>query len=302
MANAYGDLIKMIKNAESAKTPGEEFIADLSRCIQMSKEKRTPSKTIKPSSLAGCFRNQWFMLQGATSDVGLLEKAESISIQDSGNDIHNRLQNYCQAADGLNIPIVWCDPTKEAERAASMGINTTIKRKDGNELLCHNSDYNCNFKCDGIIEYKGVKYILEIKSEEYYKFNTRVCVEHNHEYQAVMYCICFGIDRVMFVYQDRNLCLKKAYVVVVKQEFVDEIKARIEHILLYDKTNTCPPKEKTKCTYCHYKQSCKRIGDTVAYTIDELKVVQSKILLAERREADRIKDLLEVPADGEKVE
>jgi CRISPR/Cas system-associated exonuclease Cas4 (RecB family) len=291
MANAYGDILKMIKNAEAAKTPGEEFVADLSRCVQLSKEKRVPSRSIKPSSLGGCFRNQWFMLQGAQMDVGLLEKAENIAIQDSGNDIHNRIQNYCQAAEGLHIPIVWCDPTEEANRAASMGINTTIKRKDGNELLCHNSDYNCNFKCDGIIKYKDVKYILEIKSEEYYKFNTRVAAEHTHEYQAVMYCICFGIDRVMFVYRDRNLCMTKAYVVVVTDEFKAEVKARIAHILLYDKTNTCPPKEKDKCTYCHYKQLCKKLGDTEAKTVDDLKLIDAKAQLAERRAKEK--------ADGE---
>jgi CRISPR/Cas system-associated exonuclease Cas4 (RecB family) len=151
-----------------------------------------------------------------------------------------------------------------------MGIRTIIKRRDVNELLCYNEDYRCSFKCDGIIKYKSVKHILEIKTEEYYKFNTRIRPEVKHEYQAVLYCLCFGIDRVMFLYEDRNLTFRKAYQVIVPQTQMDEAKDRITLILAYADSKTTPPKEKDKCTYCNYKQACKKVGDTQAFTVEEL--------------------------------
>jgi len=287
MANAYSDILKMIKDVEAAKTPGEEFVVDLNRYIQLSQPKYTPSRSIKPSSLGGCFREQWFMLQGADQDVGALADPGLIGMGQHGNDRHNHLQNACQDAKNYNIPIIWCDPEDEVKRAQSMGIHTVIKRRDGNELLCHNSDYNCNFKCDGIIIYKGIKYILEIKTEDYFKFISRIAPVDKHEFQAAMYCICFGIDRTMFLYEDRNYLVKKGFVSVVPETFRSEVDSRTKHILLYNGTNTVPPKEKGKCTYCRYKQRCKLLGDTVVNTIEELTVKKSKILLAERREAEK---------------
>lgn len=270
MGNPYSDLLKTIKSAEKAKTVGEQFIADLNRYFQLSKEAYIPSKTIKPSGLGGCYREQWFILRGAERDVGKLETAENITIQKSGNDTHNRIQNACQDAKSYNIDIVWCDPEEEAKRALAEGINTIIKRKDGNELLCYNEDYNMNFKCDGIILYRGKKYILEIKSEEYFKFNTRIRPEGKHEFQATAYGICFGIDNVMFVYEDRNLTFRKGYEVTISEEFKTIVKERIKIILAYNKAEITPPKEKDKCTYCSYKQICRKIGDTDAMLYDEL--------------------------------
>ena len=267
--NPYKDLLKTINSLEKAKTVGEQFVADLNRSIQLSKEKHTPSKTIKPSGLGGCLRQQYLILQGAEIDVGVLEPAENITIQQSGNDRHNRLQNACQEAHNYGVDIIWCDPEEIVKLAQQKGINTTIKRRDGNELLCHNSDYNTNFKCDGIIIYKGIKYILEIKTEEYGKFNCRVAPEPMHEFQGGMYAICLGIDRVMYLYEERNLTFRKAYEVIITDKIKKEVMDRIKITQLYSDKGKVPPKEK-KCTYCHYKQECKKLGNTIAYTIDEL--------------------------------
>lgn len=272
--NPYKDLLKTIQAAEKAKTVGEQFVADLNRYIQLSNEVYIPSKTVKPSGLGGCMREQWLILNGADMDVGILEKPEDITIQQSGIDRHNRLQNACQDAHNYGIDIIWVDPEEEISRINTMGINTIIKRRDGNEVLCYNADYRASFKCDGIIIYKGLKYILEIKTEEYGKFNCRVAPEPKHEYQAAMYCLCFGIDRVMFLYEDRNLTFRKAYEVKVTEEFKNTVKERIEHIILYSDKKQVPPKEKTKCSYCKYKQACKKYGETRPISIEELKAME----------------------------
>lgn len=268
--NPYKNLLKTIQSVEKAKTVGEQFVADLNRYIQLSKKVDIPSKTVKPSGLGGCLRQQWLILQGADLDVGILEKAEDITIQQIGNDRHNRLQNACQDAHNYSIDIIWVDPVEEINRINQLGIKTRIKKRDGNEVLCYNEDYNASFKCDGIIIYKGLKYILEIKTEEYGKFNCRVSPEPKHEFQAVMYGLCFGIDRVMFLYEDRNLSFRKAYSINISEQFKKEVEQRIKLILTYNEKKKIPPKEKNKCTYCKHKQSCKKYGDSCAYTIEEL--------------------------------
>lgn len=268
--NPYKDLLKTIQAAEKAKTVGEQFVADLNRSIQLGKKEHTPSKSVKPSALGGCFREQWLILQGVEKDVGILEKPEDITIQQSGNDRHNRLQYACQDAKNYGVDIIWCDPEEEARRAYSQGIKTIIRRRDGNELLCWNEDYEASFKCDGIIIYRGIKYILEIKTEEFMKFNSRIGPEIKHEFQAGMYSICFGIDRVMFLYEDRNLTFRKGYEVIVTDIYKNAVKERIAHILAYRDKNKMPPKEKTKCTYCKHKQACKKLGDTFALSYEEL--------------------------------
>lgn len=272
-ANPYKDLLNIIKSKEKAQTVGEQFVADLNRYFQLSKEVYVPSKTIKPSGLGGCLRQQWLILQGADRDVGVLEKAEDITIQQIGNDRHERLQNACQDAKNYGINIIWCDPEEEARLAQSKGINTVIKRRMGNELLCYNEDYNASFKCDGIIIYQDKKYILEIKTEEYGKFNCRYGPEPKHTYQAALYSLCFGINRIMFLYEDRNLTFRKGYEFIVTDQFKQTVKDRIELILAYDKTNIAPPKEKDKCTYCYYKQACKTYGNTNPYSLEELKQI-----------------------------
>lgn len=256
--NPYKDLLRMINKTTKAQTLGEQFVADIDRYFQLSKEVYVPSRTIKPSSLGGCMRQQWLILIGADMDVGKLEDANMVTIQQSGNDRHKRLQFACQDAHNFGVDLEWLDPAKEVEKANSMGIKTHIKRRDGYELLCYNEDYNTSFKCDGIINYKSTKMILEIKTEDMYKWDARVTVEPKHEFQAYLYALCFGIYHVMFLYEDRNLTRRKAYHVEVEQAQLAPVKERIHTILDYKNKNVAPPKETNKCTYCNYHQACKK--------------------------------------------
>lgn len=260
-SNVYKDIIKLINTSNTPKSLGEQFVADVNRYFQLSKEVYTPSKTIKPSSLGGCLREQFFILMGVERDPGKLEDPNMVTIQQSGNDRHNRLQNACQDAKNYHLPIVWLDPEKEVAMANQLGIRTRIKRRDGNELLCYNEDYHMNFKCDGIIKYQNIKMILEIKTEEHFKWLARVCADPKHEYQAISYSLCFGIDNVMFLYENRNLTNRKAYHVSVNEEQKKQVSDRVKTLLQYKNNLIVPEKNKNKCTYCNYKQACRKTGD-----------------------------------------
>jgi CRISPR/Cas system-associated exonuclease Cas4 (RecB family) len=260
-SNPYRDIIKMVNKNNTPKSLGDQFASDLDRYFQLSKEVYVPSKTVKPSGLGGCMRSQFFIIMGVERDPGKLEDASMVTIQQSGNDRHNRLQYACQDAVNFNLPIVWLDPEEEVRKAQILGINTVIKRRDGNELLCYNSDYNMNFKCDGIILYQSIKMILEVKTEDHFKWSARVCVDPKHEYQGISYSLLFGIDNIMFLYENRNYTTRKGYHVSVTEEQRQSIKGRISEVLEYSKKLIVPPKEKTKCTYCDYKQKCKKYPD-----------------------------------------
>lgn len=265
------DLFSFLKNVERSHTIEEQFLNDLDKVIQLSKKVHKPSKSIKPSALGGCFREQWFMLTGAEADPAKNDSADNITITESGNDRHNRLQNHIQSAQSYGVPIEWLDPEEQVKQVQKTSLNTIVKRRDGNEVLCWSSDYQTSFKCDGIIRYRGIKMILEIKTEDHFKWIQRFGPEPKHEFQAALYSLCLGIDHVMFLYENRNYTTRKAFKVTVTDEFKTQVKQRIEYILLYKETNKVPPKEKGKCTYCKYKGACKTTGDSKLFTMKELK-------------------------------
>lgn len=272
--NPYKDILNMVRKTAEEKPFQEQFVDDIDKYFQLSKDKYVPSKSIKPSSLGGCLRMQYFILTGAPMDVGKLDNPSMITIMQSGNDRHERLQYACQDATNYSIPIVWLDPVEECAKAQSMGLNTIVKRRDGNEVLCYNKDFEASFKCDGIILYKDIKMILEIKTEEHFKWLARIGPEPAHEYQAMFYSLLFGIDKVMFLYENRNLTTRKAYFVEVTQAQRDTVKERILAVQTYRNTQTVPPKDenKNKCTYCNYKINCRKFGkEAVKLNVEEAK-------------------------------
>lgn len=265
------DLFSFLKNVEKSHTIEEQFLSDLDKVIQLSKKQHKPSKSIKPSSLGGCFREQWFMLIGEEPDPSKNDSANNITITESGSDRHSRLQNHIASAQLYGVPIEWIDPEEQVQKVQKTSLNTIVKRRDGNEVLCWSEDYQTSFKCDGIIRYRGITMILEIKTEDHFNWIQRFSPEPKHEFQAALYSLCLGIDHVMFLYENRNYTNRKAFKVTITDEFKAQVKQRIEYILLYKETNKVPPKEKTKCTYCRYKGACKAIGESKFYTIEELK-------------------------------
>ena len=259
MGNGYKDIIKMINKTSGPKSIEEQFVGDVDRTIQVYSSGRTPSRTIKPSMLGGCKRQQVFVLLGANSDVGLLEEASFVRIGECGTDSHVRLQNACISAEGFKRPIIWIDPEEELKEAQSKGISTIVKQRQGNEVKCYNKRFNMSFMCDGIIQYHNLKMILEIKTEDHFKWIKRFSAEPKHKYQAICYSLCFGLNDIMFLYENRNYCTHKAFHIAITEEQKETVINEIETILKYAKDKIIPDKEK-KCTYCKYKQACRHYG------------------------------------------
>ena len=67
----------------------------------------------------------------------------------------------------------------------------------------------------------------------------------------------------MFLYENRDNCDKKAFLLHVTEEMRNELVAKIEECDGYV-TNLIPPPKpevsKKTCSYCNYKQACKKAG------------------------------------------
>ena len=121
-----------------------------------------------------------------------------------------------------------------------------------------------SFLCDGIIKYKNHYYILEIKTESSNKFFQRKGVDPSHYQQATAYSLAFGINEVIFLYENRDTLDKKAFLFPVTDEMRMDLIGYIEECDSYLKKLKVPPKPenvaKKTCSYCNYANQCRKDG------------------------------------------
>lgn len=266
---SFKDLAKLINNASKDKTPAEEFLEKLHRAQTMlekqHREKRPPSDKFSPSSIGGCMRQLAFKVTRAPLDEEQKISPDLISIGESGTDRHDRIQAVISKMEGLGLGVEWVDVGDYLSDNPVEG--TEVIGREGLETKLYNSVINANFRCDGVIKMKGNYYILEIKTETSFKFMQRFSPEPKHIVQASCYAACIGIPDVIFLYENRDLCNKKPFLVHVTDEMIQEnvigivetVNSSIESSLLPEVTS-----EKKECNYCRYTEHCKRFdkGET----------------------------------------
>lgn len=93
-----------------------------------------------------------------------------------------------------------------------------VKGKRGIETQLFNETWNISFLCDGIIKYRGELYIIEFKTEVSRKFVTRNDVDEDHKRQAIAYSLSLGLDKIIFVYENRDTCEKKCYLLEITEK------------------------------------------------------------------------------------
>lgn len=248
----------LIKAASQQIPAHEAFLNDLVSVICKSQEARTPSATYKPSSLM-CIRNMYYQIMGAETNKESSDET-LIGVADIGTHRHEFLQRHVSKMHEFGIDCEWVDVEKYVEDHCKE-LGTSVVKKSGFEYKCSNSKYNMSFLCDGIIKYKGVYYILEIKTESSFKWCKRENVDDKHKPQACCYSLCFGIGRVLFVYENRDTCSKKAYLYKPTQEEIKEqVVDKIEKCECYVKDCITPPKTENKrdCAYCKYSEICRK--------------------------------------------
>lgn len=258
---SYKNLMQTIKQVKEENTEDilytKSFYNEFNKTLEeitRGEEEYSPSSYVRPSSLAGCKRMLYAMRTGQRKD----EKIDPIlaGINESGTDRHERIQRVIREMPNVE----WLDVEKEVEKARLQGINTEFVGWDGAEARCKNDDIGIYFKCDGVIRYKNRKVLLEIKTENSYKWGSRNGHDEKHRLQMTAYAMGLGIDYVLVLYEDRNFTDKKLYLVEVKQEWKDEVYNKIEEVNNYVEQGLVPAKEEDKCSFCFYKRWCVEVG------------------------------------------
>ncbi len=255
---------RLIKAATNEMPISQQFVADLKAAIekQDSLKGRKPSKSYKPSSMT-CIRNMYFQVIGAEQDEG---RANSclIGMAQTGSHRHDKLQEAISLMKDFNIDCEYID-IEEFIKIRNLDHLQVVERK-GFETKLYHKDLNISFMCDGIIKYKGQYYILEIKTETIYKWQSREGVSPEHIPQGSAYSLSLEVDQVLFLYENRDTCDKKAYVLEITDEMkYDLVLSKIEECDAYVDSLIPPPKPKdiTKkdCQYCRYKKECRKAGN-----------------------------------------
>ena len=254
---------RLIQAATNEMPISQQFVADLKASIekQHTLEGRKPSKSYKPSSMT-CIRNMYFQVVGAEADE---ERANAclVGIVQTGSDRHDKLQEAITRMKEFGME---CEYIDVAEFVRIRGLDyLEVVSKQGFETKLYHKDLNMSFLCDGIIKYKGQYYILEIKTETIYKWQSRDGVAEEHIPQGTAYATCLGINQVMFLYENRDNCDKKAYVLEITDDMkYDLIVSKIEECDRYVKRLIPPPKPeditRKTCQYCNYKAECRKAG------------------------------------------
>jgi CRISPR/Cas system-associated exonuclease Cas4 (RecB family) len=237
-----------------------DFLNDLKRSIEMTEDKykRKPSQTYKPSGMQ-CIRNMYYQVSGTEQDNGS-SNYTLIGICNSGTDIHDRTQKAIMLMKDNGID---CEYIDVAEYVKSRNLDyLDIVSKTGNETKLYHKELNISFLCDGIIRYKGHYYILELKTENSYKWQIRQGVDEKHFNQGIAYSLAFGIDEVIFVYISRDILDMKAFMFNVTDEMKKSLLDKINDCNGYVERQITPPKPENItnkiCAYCSYKNTCKK--------------------------------------------
>ena len=89
------------------------------------------------------------------------------------------------------------------------------------------------------------------------KSYSRISVSEDHKHQATCYSLSFNINRVIFIYENRDFCLKKAFLFTITDKLKAEVVGMINSCNDYVSKNELPIKIVCKfCNYCDYKNKC----------------------------------------------
>lgn len=251
----------MVRN-NNARNAADEFLNEFIRTIEGCVENYKPTTTYKPSSIGGCLRNVYYQMTEAELD-GTPTDYMGVGIGESGTNRHEVLQNYVMRMQEKGFDWEWIDVAEYLKEHPVDG--TRVISQKGNETKCHNDIFNLRFMCDGVIKHAGEYYILEIKTESTYKYDNHDTAFAKHKKQASCYSLALGINKVIFLYENRDILEKKAYLVEVTDDMKYEIMDIIGECNEYIDSKVTPPKgdNPKDCNYCNYKRQCRRDGDDV---------------------------------------
>lgn len=261
MARNLKNIARLIEVANEKTSIEEAFLSDLKRSIELTSKKnsRQPSQTYKPSGM-NCIRSMYYQVMGKEAKDE--PTFTSVGICNSGSDIHERIQ---QAVIDMKDNGMDCEYINVADfvRTRELKDIEIVKEPDFEngeyETKLFNKKYNISFLCDGIIRYRGKYFILELKTEASFKWQSRTGVDPKHYKQGIAYSFNLGLDEVIFVYINRDVLDMKAFMFPVTDAMRTELVNLITECQGYVDKQIPPPKPilpTNVCKYCGYKEIC----------------------------------------------
>lgn len=224
-------------------------------------EQPIPSEHFRPSSLAGgCGRMLYYQRIGAELDKEDIKDDWTYNLKgitNTGTHRHEVIQEIVKHMKGVRYL------TEGEIRELIKDTDTELVHKDGEEYRFKNDKLKLYFQPDGILEIDGEIVLLEIKTTSIFNWGKLKEPMKNHIEQANIYAMGLGIDKILFMYEDRNFTRMKTYIVDTDEQLQATIKYKIANIENYLKQNRTPPKETNKCRYCRYKTVCSKEGKNV---------------------------------------
>ena len=252
-------IMKLIDAELGNCLPEKAFLLDLKRSIELTdkKESHQGSPNYKPSCM-GCIRQMYYIRKGIPEDAENNADYQLIGICNSGTDIHVRVQTYVSKMKENGIDCEYVDVGQFVNSRNLQDIE--VVSHNGMETKLYHKTLHMSFLCDGIIKYKGIYYILELKTEGNNKFWQRQDVDPSHYNQATCYSLSLGLDDVVFLYISRDNLDMKSFMFHVTPEMKQDIEGLITNCENYVQEGKVPPKpdnvEKKTCAYCDYRSRC----------------------------------------------
>ena len=244
------------KNASNVSFE-DSFIKEYENSVKRKEEAErqiAPSDYLIPSSMYGCERMLFFQRVHGGSQNGEQMDVPLIEICQSGTDRHLDIQHIVEGMEGVEC----LDLEECVKEAQAKGIKTEFVgwNEDHTEARCKNEELSIYFQPDGVLRFKGKDVIFEIKTESTYQHSNRYEPKEDHKWQATCYGMGLGIDYILFFYEDRNFCKKKAYLWHISDEMKEKVLKKIATVNKAVKIGVAPAKDEDKCTYCRYKNEC----------------------------------------------
>lgn len=236
-----------------------------------SQENYSQSGYLSPSSIYGCKRKLFFRRKKAERDkLKWRDKKDDkwffngIGMRDNGSLAHERIQFILDEM-GKRGRARKLDIEELVKDAQSVGRKTEFLFWDENkyEAKCMNEDLKIRFFADGAINFNDKDYLIEIKTISLFAFNKLKRPKKEHIIQATSYAYALNVDRVIFIYEDRNFLQRKVFIYNVSKAEQESLKEKTDIVQRYVEESIIPPAEKSKdnCKYCNYKGICERVGD-----------------------------------------
>jgi hypothetical protein len=255
------NISRLIDIAKDELPIEEAFLDSLKKSIETEEaaNKKKPSLSYKPSGMK-CLRSMYYERTGVDPDKRITPYT-LVGICNSGTDTHLRIQTAVDHMKNYGFDCEYVDVEKFVKSRKIKDLE--IVEKSGMETKLFSPKYNIRFLCDGIIKWEGHYYILELKTETSFKWDTRIGVAEEHYNQAITYSLLLGLPEVIFVYINRNNLDMKAYMFKPTDDMKQNLIGMIENCEGYVKRGITPPKsediEKKFCEYyCQYKTLCRK--------------------------------------------